>query len=494
MSAKRWVVASALVFGTYLGAGALMYKAGPQKGGAKAPTPSAETGDTATTTTKITDTASGTGGGSSDTAAKATPANAPSFVELKLSRGEPQVLAGRAPKGTRVTTYKGGSSIGSATAGDTGNWTLPLDKPIAEKSYTLTLKSAAANDSGSGTATVGQSAVVSVDDTGRANVEIKPAPDPKAASNETDKGVAEGILEQATRMAEAATEKFSDIVGGGGKAKKTKKKDDSKIPAFDGAPETTTATGKAKEASEHPLEFAQATIETVEGSRPTVNLAGKSAPGAELGVFIGDRRIAGTFADPAGVWSISKPIATGAAPLQFRVDQFDSRGTVIASETRFAKRKQSKRLAAVEASGTKGAKDTGKETSGTTTVTNAPDATPSASGGTEAQKDQPQTAQKDKARKRVAKKRLTRRKARQRAKKRRAIARYRAKKRRALRLAKKRARARRRVARRRIVNRRYDNPAIDVRVTRLNQSFGKQRRGVRPVRRGNTRYIRRVRP
>ncbi|MGI9407186.1 MAG: hypothetical protein ACR2O4_12525, partial [Hyphomicrobiaceae bacterium] len=168
-------------------------------------------------------------------------------------------------------------------------------------------------------------------------------------------------------------------------------------------------------------------------------------------------------------------------------------GNVVASAARIARRTRNAQMATIQPPGDNALKTEIGSASGTdrNSETTAKTGTTGVVGGTEKPQAGAKTSAEDKSRlaKRKAKRRAAARRiaaAKRRARNR---ARYRARQRAQHRVRNRRTRTvSRRVRSRRII-RLTDNPPIDVRVTRLNNSFRSQARGF-----GASRYIRRWRP
>ena len=65
-----------------------------------------------------------------------------------------------------------------------------------------------------------------------------------------------------------------------------------------------------------------------------MDLAGASAPGSEIGVYIGEDRVASTTALSDGSWSLKKSIKLARAPEAIRVARLNATGEIVASTTR----------------------------------------------------------------------------------------------------------------------------------------------------------------
>ena len=179
-------------------------------------------------------------------AAAAAKAEAPRFDVVRVDPQGHAVLAGHASPRSEVTVLNGDHEIGRVAAGDEGDWLLVPDVPLPPGESRLTLRATAKNG-----ATTRSDGVVAM-----------MVPERKAAMPEAEAPIA--VL---VPKAGAAT--------------------GLQLPPL---------TGKGRE---------QLSLDIIEyGTEGDVIFAGRAAPGARIGAYLGGRKAGAATADRAGKWRI----------------------------------------------------------------------------------------------------------------------------------------------------------------------------------------------
>ncbi len=262
--------------------------------------------------------------GQSDTTPSVT---APRFGSMRLAREGGSVFSGTSAPGSNVTVEVNGRVLGRTNANQKGDWTLIIEEPMRERNYRFGLVSRGGGTSGkvergsdvplSFSPEDGGNKIITFSKSGIASIATKKIADlsdkasvPPAGGESGDAGATEGLFEKASELADAATEKFSQVLSGlnsGGDTEvvpgERKVAAASKPDTMEGAKKVEKPTARKKSMV---LSFDKVTIKDAAGGRSSqLSLSGRSEPGAKIAIYLGYRTLGTARADASGRWSFS---------------------------------------------------------------------------------------------------------------------------------------------------------------------------------------------
>ncbi len=256
------------------------------------------------------------------TAAPAADAALPTFDVLRVEKDGSTVIAGGASPKTKVEVMDGDKVIGSATAGDSGDFAIALDKPLEPGDHSLVLKATGTDGKAATSAEV-------------ATVSVPNGKDGKLLAMVTKPGEASRILtkpEGDKQVAQASPADGTQPAGGNGPATDLPPLPDASktlatsAPAVPAAPQTAPA---AADASQKPAEAAAIRIDAVEIEGDKIFVAGSTRPQTTVQVFADDKLIETTKSSDSGHFEAENtmPLSTGNHII--RADLMDQTGSKV---------------------------------------------------------------------------------------------------------------------------------------------------------------------
>ena len=248
----------------------------------------------------------------------------PTFDVLRVEKDGSTVIAGGAAPKAKVEVLDGDKVIGSATAGDSGDFAIVLDNPLAPGDHSLVLKATGADGKSATSAEV-------------ATVSVPATSDGKLLAMVTKPGEASRILtkpEAETQVAAAtpapATAPSAKPAAEGNAA--------TALPPLPNASKTLTSTAPsvpsstpapAADAAQKPSEAAAIRIDAVEIEGDKIFVAGTTRPQTTVQVFADDKLIETTKSSENGHFEAENtmPLATGNHII--RADMMDQSGAKV---------------------------------------------------------------------------------------------------------------------------------------------------------------------
>lgn len=244
----------------------------------------------------------------------------PTFDILRVEKDGSTVIAGGASPKARVEILNGDKVIGSANAGDSGDFAIALDRPLEPGDHSLVLKATGADGKSVTSAEVATVAVPAGKDGKLLAMVTKPG----AASRILAKPEASPEVAQATSASPATT--TAQPAAGLPPLPDASKTLANSAPVVPAEP---NAAPNAADATAKPGEAAAIRIEAVEIEGDKIFVAGTTRPNTTVQVFADDKLIETTKSAESGHFEAENtmPLATGNHII--RADMMDQSGSKV---------------------------------------------------------------------------------------------------------------------------------------------------------------------